>query len=163
VIDVARTLEELIAHGEVLAEKFESDHDRSMFREPSTRSRLALAAMRRSLAERDLRHAVVEARGEGLSWDQIGEVLGVSGEAARKRYAKVVGDVADARRLPEPARDEEAGKRSTALSVLTDDAATSDPSSLERVRELVLVLHREAQGAETARFEESLNRLLDRA
>lgn len=45
-----------------------------------------LAAWRRDVAERDLADAVQSAREQQLSWRQVGEALGTSGEAARQRY-----------------------------------------------------------------------------
>ena len=90
---MARSLDDLIAHGDELAEIY-SSVEPSALREPSTRSKLAHAAMRRAAAERDLRKVVVSARGEGISWAEIGKILGVSGEAARKRYGKAVGEEA---------------------------------------------------------------------
>lgn len=156
-IEVARTLEELIAYGEDLAAQFEDDGDRRMFREPSTRSKLALAAMRRSYAERDLRLAVVEAKGEGMSWDQIGETLGVSGEAVRKRYSKAVGEERDASPKEGNVGLRPASVRSRATRPSKDLSGLLhrlDFTELGQVREVVIMLHHEAQGAETERFEE---------
>jgi len=48
---------------------------------------LRLAAWRRDCAERDLAQAVAEARAADTPWRDVGESLGTSGEAARKRYA----------------------------------------------------------------------------
>jgi hypothetical protein len=46
----------------------------------------ALTALRHELDELEARH-VAEALGEGRSWSQIGEALGVSKQAAHKRHA----------------------------------------------------------------------------
>ncbi len=45
-----------------------------------------LAAWRRDSAERDLAEAVQRAREQHLSWREVGEAIGTSGEAARQRY-----------------------------------------------------------------------------
>ena len=162
-IEMARTLEDLIGYGEALAERFENDDDRSAFREPTTRSKLALAAMRRSFAERDLRRAVVEAKDEKLSWDEIGEILGVSGEAARKRYSKAVGEEREA--APSDAKREAFESTSTSLlgSFHRASPRLDDQERTRALRAAILASHLEAQGAETARFEEKLDHLLEDA
>ena len=45
-----------------------------------------LAAWRRDAAERELADAVRNARQQQLSWRELGEAIGTSGEAARQRY-----------------------------------------------------------------------------
>lgn len=45
-----------------------------------------LAAWRRDSAERELAEAVRAAREQRLSWREVGEAIGTSGEAARQRY-----------------------------------------------------------------------------
>jgi len=45
-----------------------------------------LAAWRRDSAERELADAVRAAREKRLSWREVGEAIGTSGEAARQRY-----------------------------------------------------------------------------
>ncbi|RPF27274.1 hypothetical protein [Georgenia muralis] len=45
-----------------------------------------LAAWRRDAAERELADAVRAARDQRLSWREVGEAIGTSGEAARQRY-----------------------------------------------------------------------------
>lgn len=46
-----------------------------------------LAAWRRDAAERELADAVRTAREKRLSWREVGEAIGTSGEAARQRYS----------------------------------------------------------------------------
>ena len=46
-----------------------------------------LAAWRRDTAERELAEAVRAAREQRLSWREVGEAIGTSGEAARQRYS----------------------------------------------------------------------------
>lgn len=45
-----------------------------------------LAAWRRDVAERELADAVQVARKQLLSWHEVGEAIGTSGDAARQRY-----------------------------------------------------------------------------
>ena len=45
------------------------------------------------MADQLITHFVSEARGAGLSWTQIGERMGVTKQAARKRF--VPGDIPD--------------------------------------------------------------------
>ena len=45
-----------------------------------------LAAWRRDTAEKELAEAVRAAREQSLSWREVGEAIGTSGEAARQRY-----------------------------------------------------------------------------
>ncbi len=46
-----------------------------------------LAAWRRDAAEKELAEAVHAAREQRLSWREVGEAIGTSGEAARQRYS----------------------------------------------------------------------------
>lgn len=46
-----------------------------------------LAAWRRDTAEKELAEAVRAAREQSLSWREVGEAIGTSGEAARQRYS----------------------------------------------------------------------------
>ena len=82
-----RTVEEILAHADELATRFE-------YYEPNPADEVAdeaVAALRgavgeRSTAERHVRDAVQEARAAGLSWAKIGHIVGTSGEAVRQRY-----------------------------------------------------------------------------
>ncbi|VTR75754.1 hypothetical protein [Cellulomonas hominis] len=88
-----RSLDEILARSEQLADEFESYEP-----EPGDRGTVSpvtavrLAAYRRAEAERDLADAIAAARQEHTSWKVIGELVGTSGEAARQRYGKHVGD-----------------------------------------------------------------------
>ena len=46
-----------------------------------------LAAWRRDAAERELADAIQAARELRMSWREVGEAIGTSGEAARQRYS----------------------------------------------------------------------------
>lgn len=49
-------------------------------------ARIAVAQMRLRAAERALDGAVMAARGAGLSWQAIGDVLGMTRQGANKRF-----------------------------------------------------------------------------
>lgn len=84
-----RSTKDLMAHAEAMAEKFENydpapgDSDKPL---PPTMA-VKLAAFRRARAEAELAETVRSARGQGISWREVGEALGTSGEAARQKYA----------------------------------------------------------------------------
>lgn len=43
-------------------------------------------ALERQALEREIRHAILGMRSQGISWAVIGAAVGTSGQAARKRY-----------------------------------------------------------------------------
>lgn len=82
-----RSYEEIVALSTAMARSLEDDHS-----EPTTssaESALRAAALRRALAENELGQAVVAAREDGMSWAEIGDSVGTSGEAARQRYGRL--------------------------------------------------------------------------
>lgn len=82
-----RTAEEILAHADDLAKRFEAEPDSDRIRDATTLRELARAFERRARAEADLASAVATARADGHTWSAIGAMLGTSGEAARQRYA----------------------------------------------------------------------------
>lgn len=86
-----RSIDELIAQADELADEFEGYEPDGVDRYEPTLMALRRAAYRRALIERELVEAVRRARETGASWSKIGEHLGTSGEAARQRYAHRVG------------------------------------------------------------------------
>ncbi len=86
-----RSLDELRARANELAATFEdyepTAQDLNAPMPPVMAVRLA--AWRRDCAERDLADAVTQARTQQVSWRELGEAIGTSGEAARQRYANV--------------------------------------------------------------------------
>jgi len=85
-----RSIDDIKARANELADAFESydpapgDQDAPL---PPVMA-VKLAAWRRDTAERELAEAVRAAREQRLSWREVGEAIGTSGEAARQRYAK---------------------------------------------------------------------------
>lgn len=86
-----RTLEEILAHADDLASKFEeyepNDADEI---DVDVMQALRAAVLERSNAERHLVDAIQHARDAGMTWAAIGATVGTSGEAARQRYAKQI-------------------------------------------------------------------------
>ena len=84
-----RSLADLITHADELADKFEAfdpvDADADAPLPPLMA--VKLAAFRRAAAEKELAEAITAARQAHLSWRQLGEAIGTTGEAARQRYA----------------------------------------------------------------------------
>ncbi len=85
-----RSIEDLIAHADEIADQFEGYEPRDQDRHEPSLLALRRIAYRKSLVERDLADAVREARAAGASWAKIGGELGTSGEAARQRYSDKV-------------------------------------------------------------------------
>ena len=84
-----RSIEDIKARADEFADIFENydpkpgDQDAPL---PPVMA-VKLAAWRRDVAERDLADAVRVAREQRLSWREVGEAIGTSGEAARQRYS----------------------------------------------------------------------------
>ncbi len=88
---MARTLRDLIAHAEAMADDFERNPpDPSRAKDAGPLRAVAAAARVRAAAEQEVADAVAAARADGASWNAIGMMLGTSGEAARQRYADLV-------------------------------------------------------------------------
>lgn len=86
---MARTLDQIIANADAFAELFEGAEPEDL-RPVDPLDKLRLAAMRRGLLEKEILEVVRDARGSSATWDQIGEAVGTTGEAARKRYSHYV-------------------------------------------------------------------------
>lgn len=82
-----RTVEEILAHADELAARFESyEPNVSDELDVEAINLLRQAVAEQSAAERLLLDAVRIARESGMSWASIGTFLGTTGEAARQRY-----------------------------------------------------------------------------
>lgn len=88
---VPRTVEEILAHADELAARFENyEPDMADQLDVSAVAELRSAVAQRSTAERHLVDAIGSARRSGMSWNTIGTFVGTTGEAARQRYARTV-------------------------------------------------------------------------
>jgi hypothetical protein len=86
-----RTTQEIIAHANELAKRFEDYEPQAGDEERvSPLTLLRLAALKRAEVEQELLKGVQAARREGLSWREIGEAVGTSGQAAAHRYSDQV-------------------------------------------------------------------------
>lgn len=81
-----RTVDEILAHAEELADRFESDDFDADMMTPAEYE-VAAAARDRADAEARVVQAIAAARGAGISWAKVGALVGTSGEAARQRYS----------------------------------------------------------------------------
>ncbi|MGC5629881.1 hypothetical protein ACPYO6_16755 [Georgenia sp. Z1344] len=90
-----RSIEEIKARADEFADRFENYEPAPGDEGAPLPPVLAvkLAAWRRGVAERELADAVRGARAQRLSWREVGDAIGTTGEAARQRYG--AGDVSD--------------------------------------------------------------------
>lgn len=84
-----RSIEDIKARADEFADAFENYDPKSGNQDAPLPPVMAvkLAAWRRDTAEHELAEAVHAAREQRLSWREVGEAIGTSGEAARQRYA----------------------------------------------------------------------------
>lgn len=82
------SLTDLIAHADQLADAFENyDPTPADVNAPlPPLMAVKLAAYRRAAAEKELAQAIHAAREAHLSWRELGQAIGTTGEAARQRY-----------------------------------------------------------------------------
>ena len=83
-----RSLEEITARADEFADAFENYEPKPGDESAPIPPVMAvkLAAWRRDTAEHELAEAVRAAREQHISWRNVGEAIGTSGEAARQRY-----------------------------------------------------------------------------
>lgn len=84
-----RSIQDIRDHADQLGDVFENYDPKPSDQDASLPPAMAvkLAAWRRDVAERELADAVHSARDQRLSWREVGEAIGTSGEAARQRYS----------------------------------------------------------------------------
>lgn len=84
-----RSIKEIKARADEFADAFERYEPKPGEQDAPLPPALAvkLAAWRRDVAEKELAQAVRAARENRLSWREVGEAIGTSGEAARQRYS----------------------------------------------------------------------------
>jgi hypothetical protein len=91
VISMPRTVDEILAHADELAARFEDyEPNESDELNIDAVAQLRDAVAKQSDAERHLLDAVKSARDAGMSWNAIGAFVGTTGEAARQRYGSRV-------------------------------------------------------------------------
>lgn len=84
-----RTTEEILAHAEQLAGRFEEDFELAETDEIDGLDGLSRAVVKQANAQKNVDLWVARAREQGKSWGDIGSVLGTSGEAARQRFNRL--------------------------------------------------------------------------
>lgn len=84
-----RSIEDITARADEFADAFENYDPKPGDRDAPLPPVMAvkLAAWRRDTAERELADAVHSAREQRISWRELGDAIGTSGEAARQRYS----------------------------------------------------------------------------
>ena len=88
-----RSIQDILDHADELAERFENYEPREGDELPVEEYLLQRAALSRARSERQIVDAIVAARGAGIPWAKIGEILGTSAQAAQQRYGEVVEQV----------------------------------------------------------------------
>jgi len=85
-----RSIQEILDHGAELARRFEEYDPEARDERVVEEYLLERATIDRARSERQIVEAVVAARGKGLSWQRIGDILGTSAQAAQQRYGAAV-------------------------------------------------------------------------
>jgi hypothetical protein len=85
-----RSIQEILDHGDELAQRFEDYEPAAGDERPVEDYLLERATIARANGERQVLDAVAAARSKGMSWQRIGEILGTSAQAAQQRYASVI-------------------------------------------------------------------------
>lgn len=85
-----RSIQDILDHADELARRFEEYEPDAADERPVEEYILQRAVLNRARSERQIVDAVVTARGAGISWGKIGEILGTSAQAAQQRYGEIV-------------------------------------------------------------------------
>jgi hypothetical protein len=88
-----RSIQEILDHADELARRFEEYEPSEADERPVEEYLLQRAALARARSERQIVEAVAAARGAGISWSKIGDLLGTSAQAAQQRYGAVIEQV----------------------------------------------------------------------
>ncbi|MEO5975472.1 MAG: hypothetical protein ABIQ38_09785 [Ilumatobacteraceae bacterium] len=85
-----KSIDQILQHAEQLSKFFE-DFDPAMGQpfEPHE-FRLQRLIMDRANLEREILDAIIMARQKGMTWRKIGEMLGVSAQAAHQQYGALI-------------------------------------------------------------------------
>ncbi len=81
-----RTLNDILAHADELAERFENYEPAEGDRFTPAELVLSHAVIARAHSDKAVADAVTAARDAGSSWARIANVLGTSAQSARERY-----------------------------------------------------------------------------
>ncbi|EYT49721.1 hypothetical protein M3F57_10300 [Brachybacterium muris] len=87
-----RSLDDIKARADEFADAFENYSPKADDEDAALPPLMAvrLAAWRRDASESELAEAVHTARHQRMSWREVGEAIGTSGEAARQRYGSTI-------------------------------------------------------------------------
>lgn len=83
---MARTVEEIIANADKLAEYFENFEPKAPGKNAAPLGKVRKAFEDMADSQEVLLAAIQEARETGLSWASIGAMVGTTGEAVRQKY-----------------------------------------------------------------------------
>ena len=84
-----RSIQEILDHANELAERFEDYEPQPDDERPVEEYLLERAALARARSERQIVDAITTARAKGVPWQRIGQLLGVSAQAAQQRYGAI--------------------------------------------------------------------------
>ncbi len=85
-----RSIQDIIEHADQLAQRFEDYEPSEGDEVPLEEYLLKRAVMARARCEGQIVEAVAAARLGGITWNQIGELLGTSPQAAQQRYGAII-------------------------------------------------------------------------
>ena len=85
-----RSIQEILDHGDELAKRFEDYEPKPEDERSVDEYLIERAVLARARSERQLVDAIASARGNGVSWQQIGQLLGTSAQAAQQRYGHLL-------------------------------------------------------------------------
>lgn len=85
-----RSIQDILEHADELAQRFEDYEPSEGDEVPLEEYLLKRAVMARARCEGHIVEAVAAARSRGITWKQIGELLGTSQQAAQQRYGTLI-------------------------------------------------------------------------
>ena len=85
-----RSIQDILEHADELAQRFEDYEPSESDEVPLEEYLLKRAVMARARCEGQIVEAVAAARSRGITWKQIGELLGTSQQAAQQRYSTLI-------------------------------------------------------------------------
>lgn len=85
-----RSIQDILEHADELAQRFEDYEPSEGDEVPLEEYLLKRAVMARARCEGQIVEAVAAARSTGITWKQIGELLGTSQQAAQQRYGSLI-------------------------------------------------------------------------